>query len=583
MTLGPDHNIWFTIYNDNGSAIGSITPSGTISRDPLPNLYTHPQGITSTPDGNIWFTGLGVNSQPNVIGVVTKTDIPTQLGISVQPPAKVTAGKGFGLEIQVENAEGQLDRNYNGMVTINLASGPAGASLVGSLTVAVNYGQAVFYRLSLADAGNGYTITATATGLTPVTSDPFQVTDSATHLVVTAEPPETVSAGVPFSLTVSAEDDSGQIDTSFNGPITLAIQTNPGLSTFTSVTLGAIDGQATFDDLTLNRPGDDYTLIASTTAMGVAGGPTDGFDVEPGPVYSLQVATDFPSNPDVAGSPGTVTVTALDADGNVVGSGQNQYLDTVDLTSMDPLTTGLPPTYQFTLGDAGKHTFDDVVLATAGPESITAVNSTDNQLHGSATVTVVAAGASMLAFGKKPTDTIAGIAISPAVTVHVEDPFGNTVTSDTSTVTLTLAGGTFAGGSRTAMATASGGVATFAGLVIDAAGSYTLSASDGALASPPPSDTFTISPAGAHQLAFSQQPTDAIAGADISPAVTVDVQDQFGNTVTSDTSTVTLTLAGGTFAGGSRTAMATASGGVATFARPGDRRGRHLYPLRLRR
>ena len=58
----------------------------------------------------------------------------------------------------------------------------------------------------------------------------------------------------------------------------------------------------------------------------------------------------------------------------------------------------------------------------------------------------------------------------PAVTVAAEDQFGNTFTADsTSTVTLTLNGGTFAGGGNTATATVSGGVATFGNLVIDAA------------------------------------------------------------------------------------------------------------------
>ena len=127
------------------------------------------------------------------------------------------------------------------------------------------------------------------------------------------------------------------------------------------------------------------------------------------------------------------------------------------------------------------------------------------------TFTISPAGAHQLAFSQQPTDAIAGADISPAVTVDVQDQFGNTVTSDTSTVTLTLAGGTFAGGSRTAMATASGGVATFANLVIDAAGTYTLSASDGTLVSTPSSGTFTTSPAAAHQLAFFQQPTGATA------------------------------------------------------------------------
>ena len=59
------------------------------------------------------------------------------------------------------------------------------------------------------------------------------------------------------------------------------------------------------------------------------------------------VTTSFTS-PDVAGTVGTVTITAYDAYNNRVGSGPDQYEGTVDLTSSDGQTAGLPATYTFT-------------------------------------------------------------------------------------------------------------------------------------------------------------------------------------------------------------------------------------------
>jgi hypothetical protein len=67
------------------------------------------------------------------------------------------------------------------------------------------------------------------------------------------------------------------------------------------------------------------------------------------------------------------------------------------------------------------------------------------------------------------------------VTVAVQDASGNTVTGNTSTVTLTLSSGTFAGGSGTVSAAAVNGVATFGNLVINTAGTYSLAATDGTL------------------------------------------------------------------------------------------------------
>src|SRR5262249_15030490 len=127
-------------------------------------------------------------------------------------------------------------------------------------------------------------------------------------------------------------------------------------------------------------------------------------------------------------------------------------------------------------------------------------------------------------------------------------------------------GGTFAGGGTTVSAAAVNGVATFSNLVINAGGSYTLAASDGTLTGAT-SNSFAITAAAvAAKLAFVQQPSNATAGSTITPPVTVAVRDAFGNTVTSNTSTVTLTLSSGADAGGGSTISAAAANGVATFS-----------------
>ena len=68
------------------------------------------------------------------------------------------------------------------------------------------------------------------------------------------------------------------------------------------------------------------------------------------------------------------------------------------------------------------------------------------------------------------------------------------------------------------------------------------------------------------QLAFGQQPTSAGAGATLSPAVTVRVEDAAGNVVANDTSSVTVAIGnnpgGGTLGG---TLTVAAVNGVATF------------------
>ncbi len=239
----------------------------------------------------------------------------------------------------------------------------------------------------------------------------------------------------------------------------------------------------------------------------------------------------FPAT-STAGTAGSFTVTAKNADGSI----DTSYTGTVHFSS-DPQAV-LPTDYTFTTADQGVHTFR-VTLKTAGSQSITATDTTTGSVTGSDTgIAVTPAAASQLTFGQQPTTTTAGQAITPAVPVDVKDQYGNLVTSDSFTVTLTLSGGTFASGSATESATASGGVATFDALMIDTAGSYTLQANDGGLM-PANSGCSTIQPAAASMLSVSGFPTFTTAG--IAHNFMVTFRDPYGNIATGYTGTVHFT------------------------------------------
>ncbi|MBI5446856.1 MAG: Ig-like domain-containing protein [Deltaproteobacteria bacterium] len=77
---------------------------------------------------------------------------------------------------------------------------------------------------------------------------------------------------------------------------------------------------------------------------------------------------------------------------------------------------------------------------------------------------------------------------------------------------------------------------------------------------------FTVAAPGASQLAFVQQPTTTVAGATISPAVTVQLQDGSGNPVSTAGVTVTLSLTSGTGALSGTLSQLTDSTGLATFS-----------------
>ncbi len=140
------------------------------------------------------------------------------------------------------------------------------------------------------------------------------------QLAVTTQPPATVSAGSGFQVVVSVDGPDGSIDTSFNGPITLALGNNPGNAVLGgTLTVRAVHGIATFSGLTLNSPGVDFTLLATISGGSSVETTTNPISVAAGQATHLVVTTQPPVSV-TAGSGFVVTVSAEDALGNVVSS-----------------------------------------------------------------------------------------------------------------------------------------------------------------------------------------------------------------------------------------------------------------------
>jgi hypothetical protein len=83
------------------------------------------------------------------------------------------------------------------------------------------------------------------------------------------------------------------------------------------------------------------------------------------------------------GTPGTFTVTALDAYGNVATG----YTGTIHFTSSDPRAK-LPADYTFTASDKGVHTFS-ATFSAVGTQSLTATDTSNSLLNGIETGIVV--------------------------------------------------------------------------------------------------------------------------------------------------------------------------------------------------
>ena len=190
----------------------------------------------------------------------------------------------------------------------------------------------------------------------------------------------------------------------------------------------------------------------------------------------------------VVSAPGTatagiamnVTVTAKDA----LGYTATGYTGTVQFTSSDG-QAALPANTTLTNGVG---TFS-VTLKTAGHQTITATDAVTSALTGtSGSVGVSAAAPAIVAFVQQPTGAGQNATIAPSPSVKVTDAFGNPITSDSITLSLTTGTGTLSG--IITQTTGSNGVATFPGLSINLPGSKNLTATAGPLSVQ--SNAFTI-------------------------------------------------------------------------------------------
>ncbi len=506
-------------------------------------------------------TGLGTPVANLLVPDLVSYEIASQVVVSTQPPSSVTAGKGFVLSVNVEDTFGNTITDYNGNVTIALASGPVGATLGGTLTATAVDGVAIFSGLTLNTAGTGYTIEATASGLKAVTTSDINVVPAPpAQLVISFESPASVTAGDGFGLSVAAEDPFGNPTPSFNGSVTIALASGPvGATLGGTLTATAVDGVATFSGLTLNTAGTGYTIKATASALKTA--TTSDFTVAPAAAAQLVISSAPPASV-AAGVGFGLSVAAEDSFGDPTPSFNGSV--TIALAS-GPDAGALRGTLTATAVD-GVATFSGLTLNTAGTGYT--IEATTSGLKGATTSdfnVVPAAPAQLVISSAPPASVTAGVGFG--LSVAAEDPFGNPTPSFNGSVTIALASGPVGatlGGTLTA--TAVDGVATFSGLTLNTAGTgYTIEATASGLKGVTTSD-FNAVPAPPAQLVISSAPPASVT-AGVGFGLSVAAEDPFGDPTPSFNGNVTIALASGPVGGTLGGALtATAVDGVATFS-----------------
>ena len=535
-----------TLDNGLNASVNSLSLGGVIQ---VPGTWGSSVS-TATHKNNTYFD----NSQQGILNVVAAAA--TKLAFTTQP-TNTTAGLTMtNVVVQVEDAVGNPVAQLGTAITLTLN----GSTLFsGTNPQTTDYtGKATFSDLVIRQAGTNLNFSAAGGGLTGTTSSNFNITASAATQLVYTTVPTTGTAGTAFSVTVASEDAFGN-PSSPTSNTTLTLSKATGGGTLSGTLTGTIPTNGT--SVTISTPvyskSDTMTLTVTPTAgeTGLMAATSGNIVFSPGAVSAAQSTTAAsPASVTADGSTtSTITVTLKDANGNPV-SGK-----TVTLAKTSGSGSPIISAASGTSSALGVVTFT-VKSTTAAADVFTATDTSDSVIvTQTATVTFTAGAANRLGFTTQPVSTTAGSTLANVV-VQIEDVNSNAVAQSGTAITLTLNGSTIFSGTNPQTTDASG-KATFNNLVIRQAGTgLNFSAAGGGLIGAT-SGNFNITAAAANQLVFGQQPTATTAGSSISPSVTVIVKDQYGNTVTTDNSSVT--IGGTSFNGGTLTVSAV--NGVATF------------------
>ena len=547
----------------NGVIASNVSPSVTVSAGSMVKLQLLMPGEVAAPGTPTGKTGAptvqtagtpftvtvnGVDANWNVVGTATDVIHIATSDVNATLPANAalaagtrtfsvtfaTAGSATVTASDVTN--GTIASNTSPFATVNhgafaklqlLMPGEAAApgTLTGKTGAPAVQTAGSLFQVTVNGVDANWNLVNTAADIVHIASSDANATLPANTALVAGTQTFTVTLRAAGNQTVTASDVS-------NGTITS--NTSPS----TSVVHGA------FAKLQLLMPGEVASPGSGTGKTGVPTARTAGIAF-------------------------TVTVNGVDANWNLV----NTAADVVHIVTTDG--NGVPPPDAAL--SAGTQTLI-LTLNTVGNATVTASDVTNGVItpNTSPSVTVNAGAIVKLQLllpgevaapgtptGKTGTPAAQTAGTPFSVTVNGVDANWNVVGTATDVVHIASSD---VNATLPANAALAAGTRTFS-VTLKTAGSQTVTGSDVTA----PGVASSVSPAvavvagSASRLAFVQQPTNVVAGAQISPQVTVQLQDSLGNSLTTGGVTVTLTMTGtGTLAG--NTSQQTIAGlGVATF------------------
>ena len=512
-----------TLTETGGGSGGSVTPSSVTF---VSGVWTGSLTVTKSGTGVTITATFGSVSTPSNTFTVNSGSL-ASFGITV--PASCTShtyfGSGNNVVVTAYDAYGNVKTDYTGSVYFTSSDTNS--------YVRLPYSSSSRYTFTTGDAGV-HTFTSTTTSgfrLITVPSQTITVTDgtiSTQSAAITVNPgtlnqfnfstiPSPQTAGVAFSITITAQDRDGNTVTSYVGTNTLTASSGTISPTSTTAfTAGVWTGSVTM------------TSVGSSRTIGTSGGGYTGtsntFTINAGSLDHFVFNTI--STPQTAGVAFSITITAKDTAGNTVTSYTGNPTLTYSAGTISPTTTGAFA--------AGTKTVS-VTVTTAGT-GVT-ITATDGSATGTSNTFDVNLGVDHFVFSTISSPQTAGTAIT-GVTITAVDINGNTVTGYINSVPLSASSGTI---SPTSTGTSgwSSGVWTGSATVTMAGSGITITANDGS-GHTGTSNTFTVNAGAASKLVYTVAPTTVVHNV-VSTVFTVQLEDQYSNPTTS-TGSITVSL-----------------------------------------
>jgi len=392
------------------------------------------------------FTATSVSGKTGTSGNVTINASTTVDHFKVEAAAggnigTQTAGTAFNIKITAQDASDNTVTSFDGNGNkVNLTStgtlvftNPSAAFTNGVLTASV----------TITNTGTNFTITATGTGgnsgITG-TSNSFQVNPGAASKLAFSQQPTTTTAGqtITPAVTVQIQDANGNL-TNSSASVALAIGTNPSAGTLSGTTpVTAVNGVATFNDLSINKGGTGYTLQASSA--GVTSTTSSAFTINnPAPTLTS-------INPTSGNLSQTLNVD-FNGSGYIQGVSSVSFADANITVNTVTVTSSIKLTAHITIGAGATIGQHNVSVTNAAPVAGTATATLINAftVNNPATTTTVTSSENPSTYGDSVTftATVSSASASPTGSVNFVIDGGAAVAGIPGATTATTATWTY--------------------------------------------------------------------------------------------------------------------------------------------